>query len=99
MKIKYLLLGIALPLFFSCSSDMLDQEPSTSISDDAIMTNVAAAKTALMGAYAQLGDYRYHTLALITSDVMAQDLTITSGAYGFSTYNGLFSRINMHRLR
>lgn len=52
MKIKYLLLGIAFPLFYSCSNDMLDQEPSTSVSDDAIMTDVAAAKTALMGAYA-----------------------------------------------
>ena len=89
MKIKYLLLGIAFPLFYSCSNDMLDQEPSTSVSDDAIMTDVAAAKTALMGAYAQLGDYRYHTLATVTSDLMGEDLTMTSGAYGFSTYNWL----------
>lgn len=89
MKIKYILLGIAFPLFYSCSNDMLDQEPSTSVSDDAIMTDVAAAKTALMGAYAQLGDYRYHTLATVTSDLMGEDLTMTSGAYGFSTYNWL----------
>ena len=89
MKIKYLLLFLALPICFSCSDDLLNQKPSTSVSDEQIMTEVVAARTALMGAYAQLGDYRYHTLATITSDVMGQDLTMTSGAYGFSTYNWL----------
>ncbi len=100
MKIKYILLGIAFPLFYSCSNDMLDQEPSTSVSDDAIMTDVAAAKTALMGAYAQLGDYRYHTLATVTSDLMGEDLTMTSGAFMvFLPITGLFSLINMHKHR
>lgn len=89
MKIKYLLLFLALPICFSCSDDLLNQKPSTSVSDEQIMTEVVAARTALMGAYAQLGDFRYHTLATITSDVMGQDLTMTSGAYGFSTYNWL----------
>ena len=87
MKIKHLLISLVLPVCFSCSDDLLNPEPSTSISDEQIMTDVVAAKTALMGAYAQLGDYRCHTLAMITSDVMGQDLTMTSGAYGFSTYN------------
>ena len=77
MKIKYLLLFLALPICFSCSDDLLNQEPTTSVSDEQIMTDVIAARTALMGAYAQLGDFRYHTLAMITSDVMGQDLTMT----------------------
>ncbi|WP_158228525.1 RagB/SusD family nutrient uptake outer membrane protein [Parabacteroides provencensis] len=89
MKTKYLLLSLALPFFFSCSSDVLDQIPSTSVSDDQIYTDVAAAKTALMGAYSHLGEYRYHTLAMMTSDLMGEDLTMTSGAYGFPTYNWL----------
>lgn len=58
MKIKYLLLFLALPICFSCSDDLLNQKPSTSVSDEQIMTEVVAARTALMGAYAQLGDFR-----------------------------------------
>lgn len=90
MKTKYLLLALAFPFCFSsCSSDVLDQVPTDAIPDQQIVTEVEAARTALMGAYAYLGDYRYLTLAHITSDVMGEDLTITSGAYGFSTYNWL----------
>ena len=51
MKIKYLLLFLALPICFSCSDDLLNQKPSTSVSDEQIMTEVVAARTALMGAY------------------------------------------------
>lgn len=99
MKIKYLLLFLALPICFSCSDDLLNQEPTTSVSDEQIMTDVIAARTALMGAYAQLGDFRYHTLAMITSDVMGQDLTMTSGAYGFLRITGLSFPISMPKLQ
>lgn len=90
MKTKYLLLALAFPFCFSsCSSDVLDQVPTDAIPDQQIVTDVEAAKTALMGAYAYLGDFQYLTLGHVTSDVMGEDVTITSGAYGFSTYNWL----------
>lgn len=89
MKIKYILpivLLLAL-LVTSCTSDFLDTKSSVSVSDDEAFTSVERAVTVLNGAYAYTGEYRYQTLATIAADVMGEDQTMSSGAYGFPTYN------------
>jgi hypothetical protein len=89
MKAKYILISFLSLLAISCSDELLNPSPTTSISDSDVISDVVAAKAALMGAYALTGDYRYLTLHTISSDVMGQDLTMSSGAHGFPTYNWL----------
>lgn len=71
----------------SCTSDFLDTKSSVSVTDKDAFTTVERAVTVLNGAYAYTGEYRYHTLATIATDVMGDDQTMTSGSYGFPTYN------------
>lgn len=89
MKTKYIILLIVLLPFLgaSCSGDFLNTESSVAVSGDEIFTSVEKAVTVLNGAYSYTGEYRYHTLATIATDVMGEDQTMTSGAYGFPTYN------------
>ncbi|MDR0691869.1 MAG: RagB/SusD family nutrient uptake outer membrane protein [Prevotellaceae bacterium] len=87
MKTKYTIISFLLLFTISCSDDLLNPSPTASLSDNDVITDVVAAKTALMGAYALTGDYRYLTIYNISSDVMGQDLTMSSGAFSFPTYN------------
>jgi hypothetical protein len=90
MKPKNILFISLLIVFFAaCSADDLQQQPATSLSDETILETKETANTALMGAYALTGDYRYLTIGEISLDVMGNDLKMTDGNYGFSTYNWL----------
>jgi hypothetical protein len=71
----------------SCSSDLLDEDPSNAITTDNIISTSDNVSAVLMGAYDQTGHYLYLTLGQIGMDVMGDDAMISSGAYGFSTYN------------
>ncbi len=73
-------------LFSACSSDLLDQEPTTSLSDATAIETYDNAYTVLMGAYDQTGYYTYLTISQIGLDVMGDDQMLSSGEYGFATY-------------
>ncbi|MDR0537619.1 MAG: RagB/SusD family nutrient uptake outer membrane protein [Tannerellaceae bacterium] len=89
-----LLIALIALISNACSDDDLFQVPATSLSDETILTSKETANTVLMGAYAQTGDYRYLTIGEISLDVMGNDIKITDGAYGFSTYNWLMYAYN-----
>ena len=85
---KYIIwMVIAIVGVTSCSKDYLNPLPTNSVSDEQIFSSVAAAQTALNAAHRFIGSYTNHTLAYIMSDVMGEDATVTSGAYGRPTYN------------
>lgn len=87
MKLK-VLTAIILTGFFGVScSEKLSPLPTDSVSDEQIFSSVEAAQTALNAAHQYVGDYQNHTLGYIMADVMGEDATITSGAYGRPTYN------------
>lgn len=87
MKTKILIL-IIIATFFSVScSKELEQLPTSSVSDEQIFSSVEAAQTALNSAHRYIGTYQNHTLFYIMADVMGEDATVTSGAYGRPTYN------------
>jgi len=95
MKAINIFLISLLGLFsLACSSDSLYQDPATSLSDETILQTKETAMTVLMGAYAATGDYRYLTIGEISLEVMGQDLKMTDGTYGFSTYNWLMYAYN-----
>ncbi|MDR1344860.1 MAG: RagB/SusD family nutrient uptake outer membrane protein [Tannerellaceae bacterium] len=95
MKTKKILSVSLLSLLLAaCSSDDLLQTPATSFSDETILGTKETASTVLMGAYALTGDYRYLTIGEIALDVMGNDIKITDGNYGFSTYNWLMFAYN-----
>lgn len=71
----------------SCSKNDLNQNPSASLSDATVTSSYEAAKTVLSGAYDQTGHYTYLTIGQIGLDVMGDDEMLSSGEYGFSTYN------------
>jgi hypothetical protein len=77
-----------------CSDDDLYQEPSTSLSDETVISSYETAKTVLMGAYASTEHYYYLTIGQVSQEVMGNDITITSGNYGYSTYNWLMYAYN-----
>ena len=94
MKTKYFLLAGAMALTASCSDDDLYLNPSTSLSDETILESYEAANTVLMGAYAATEHYYYLTIGQIAQEVMGNDIFITSGNYGFSTYKWLMYAYN-----
>ena len=84
---KYIYLLFSLALMTACSSDDLEQEPSNAISYTTALQTQENVKAVLTGAYDQTGHYWYLTLSQIGLDVMGDDETISSNAYGFPTYN------------
>jgi hypothetical protein len=95
MKTKNILsIFLLCVLFAACSDDELFQNPATSFSDETILGTRETANTVLMGAYAWTGDYRYLTIGEISLDVMGNDLKMSDGNYGFSTYNWLMYAYN-----
>lgn len=97
MKTKYIFLIIATFFFTSCSKDNLFLEPEVSLSDDAVLESKETAQTVLMGAYAITGDYRYLTISNISMDVMGNDVMISDGSFGFSTYEWLKHSYNYNQ--
>lgn len=89
MKIKYFALAFLMLPFMSCSDDLLYQDPSTSLIDENIFESADNVNGVLNGAYSWTGHYYYMTLGQISLDVMGNDMKITDGTYGFSTYNWL----------
>ncbi|MCI2083157.1 MAG: RagB/SusD family nutrient uptake outer membrane protein [Bacteroidales bacterium] len=88
MKYRYLFLGLIVStLLCSCSESDLTQQPTTLLSDETVIKTAETVKAVLMGGYAYTGDYRYQTILDISLDVMGDDFHISSGAYGFPTYN------------
>ena len=81
-------------LSVACSDDALVQNPATSFSDETILETKETANTVLMGAYSWTGHYRYLTIGEISLDVMGNDLKMSDGNYGFSTYNWLMFAYN-----
>ena len=86
-RLYILLAAFAVLGLNSCGEDFLDLQPSTSVSDEQAFSSVEAAQTVLNAAYSYVGHYQNHTLSYIAADVMGEDLTVTSGAYGWPTYN------------
>lgn len=78
----------------ACSDDRLYQDPTTSLSDDNVTSSYEAANTVLMGAYAATEHYYYLTIGQIAQEVMGNDVMISSGNYGFSTYKWLMYAYN-----
>lgn len=70
----------------SCS-EKLSPLPTDSVSDEQMFSSIEAAQTALNGAHRYIGHYQNHSLGFIMADVMGEDATVTSGAYGRPTYN------------
>ena len=95
MKTKIiLLLSLFSILFTACSEDDLYQNPSNALSDETILETKETANTVLMGAYDFTGHYYYLTIGEISLDIMGNDLKMTDGNYGFSTYNWLMYAYN-----
>ncbi len=78
---------IGLAGLLSCSKEKLNPVPSNAVSDEQIFSSVEAATTALNGGMAYVGHYFALTLGTIMNEVMGEDATMTSGSYGFPTYN------------
>lgn len=94
MKAKYLFIGLFAAALSSCSEDRLFQDPATSFSDETVLESVESANTVLMGAYYYTAHYHYHTIGNLCMDVMGDDLKVTDGSYGLSTYNWIMFAYN-----
>lgn len=87
-KYKNIFVALAIGLLLaSCSSDLLDQEPSNAISDKEATSTADNVSAVLMGAYDNTGCYGYLTLGQIGMDVMGDDAMISNGTFGFPNYN------------
>ena len=82
MKAKYLFLSGLMALATACSDDELYQNPSTSLSDETVVTSYENAKTVLMGAYKATEHFHYLTIGQIAQEVMGNDIKITNGNFG-----------------
>lgn len=91
---KILTLLLLLPFLAGCSEDSLYQDPSTSFSDETVLESKETVSAVLNGAYDQTGHYHYLTIGQISLDVMGNDITISDGTFGFSTYNWLMYAYN-----
>ncbi len=91
---KYIPLLAAFMLATSCSDDDLDQNPSNALSDETILESYETVQTVLMGAYASTEHYWYLTIGQIAQEVMGNDVMISNGNYGFSTYYWLMYAYN-----
>lgn len=80
-KIIYISLILCLFLGVSCTKN-LTQLPTDSASDEQIFSTVEAAQTALNAAHRYMGFVPNHTMAYILSEVMGDDITVTSGTFG-----------------
>ena len=85
-KILISILAVA-TLFASCSKDVLNPVPTNAVSDEQIFSSVEAATTALNSGMAYIGHYLSITLGTIMSEVMGEDALMSSGSYGFPSYN------------
>ena len=85
-KIFFALIAIS-GILVSCSKDFLNPQPTNAVSDEQIFSSVEAANTALNSAYAYIGHYYSMTLGTVMAEVMGEDAAMSSGAYGFPTYN------------
>lgn len=83
-KILYSLVAAA--LMASCSSDELYQNPTNGLSTNDAISSPTNVGMILTGAYDQTGHYYWLTIGQIALDNMADDVKLTSGEYGFSTY-------------
>lgn len=100
MKItKYLkvFLLVFITSLFSCSTDDLHLTPSTALSDETVIETIETANTVLMGAYSKTGHYQYLTISNISLDVMGNDVMISDGSFGFSTYEWLKHSYNYNQ--
>ena len=98
MKNKYLfIILIVSTIFTACSKDNLFLKPATSLSDETVLETKETVKTVLMGAYSWTGHYYYLTISQLALDVMGNDITISDGTYGFSTYNWIMYAYNYNQ--
>ncbi len=94
MKPKYIAFALLVAVTAACSDDRLYQDPATSFTDETVLESKETVNTVLMGAYQKTGHYWYHTIGQIAQDVMGNDLKMSDGTYGFSTYNWLMFAYN-----
>ncbi len=78
----------------SCSADLLDQNPATTYSDETVLSTEESIRAVLMGGYSWASNYTPTTLGKISLDVMANDVSISDGSWGFPTYNWLMFAYN-----
>ena len=85
---KYIFIAlISLAALVSCSKETLNPEPSNAVSDEQIFSSVESARTALNSGMSFIGSYISLTLGTVMAEVMGEDAAMSSGAYGFPTYN------------
>lgn len=92
MNVKYLFLAVVAAfsmLVTSCDDEQLDQQPSNSLTDDLIISSKETAETVLNGAYMYMEHYYYLTIGMSALEIMGNDIKISNGNYGFSTYKWL----------
>lgn len=62
-----------------CTDSFLDQEPTSSISDNQVFDKYVTAEAALVGAYDQLSSYNFDGLYIpIYSDIIGEDIMVNS---------------------
>ena len=84
-KLIYSLFLVAAVLT-SCSSDDLNQLPTNGLPGSQAVSTKANVGMVLTGAYDQTGHYYYLTIGQIALDDMGDDVMLSNGAFGFSTY-------------
>ena len=86
---KTIIIALAAAALVSCAKEKLNPFPSNAVLDEQIFSSVETAKNALNSGMAYVAHYYNLTLDTISSELMGEDATLTSGAYGLPTYSWL----------
>lgn len=78
----------------ACDEDRLDQNPATTYSDETVLATAESVEAVLMGGYMYAGYYPNCTIGKTSLESMANDITISDGSFGFSTYNWMMFAYN-----
>ena len=86
---KTIYIALAALALVSCAKEKLYPVPSNAVSDEQIFSSVEAAQNALNSGMAYVRHYFNLTLDTVSSELMGEDATLSSGAYGIPTYSWL----------
>jgi len=79
VNVKAILLLVIVGLFYSCSEDFLNPEPTTSLEDDVIFESYITSEAALIGAYDQLSGYTFEGMwGPMMSDIIGEDVMVNA---------------------
>ena len=103
MKLKTLLIGMSILLFFSCNDDFLELEPITEIPEELIFSNVEALEPLLLSAYRPLG-FEYiadltgqdtYTLPFIYTDARSDDSVVENYFFGGNKFHDFETLVDL----